>query len=131
MSFPKRVQIADGAEDYRRSFRSSFQLSCRSSVVSYGFAPKDADLVRDHGEQGKNLWRALEQIDGIDWNLAGYYLGVRKVGGLKWKEVEPLVLKALRDVHGDFEVVRENVVVRLCYILRRNVFEILFPHWYK
>ena len=109
MAYQKRILIVCDQKDKLNGkyFYPTFAL-CRPLESTYNYDPGDKKLVETYGEQGKNLWRALEKIEGITFSLQPYVLHITKARGLNWSEVKPLVLQSLHEVYGPFKTKREN-----------------------
>ncbi len=128
--FPKRILITSNPIGHKKYFNSTFLL-CYGRCIAYAYSPDDDTLKKDYGENGKKLWRLLEQIEGINFQLHPYNLEIQKTTALKWKEVEPNVIWSIKKVYGPFKIKKEKFILRLLYTIRRNLLQPLFPKLYK
>lgn len=127
--YEHRVLITRSAPGHATYYCPTFPIT--NGWTSYSYDPNDETLLKDHGENGKNLFRALQKIPGTDFNLSGYQLEVKKAPALRWKEIDGQVLSAIRNIYGEFKIDRGNIMKRIAYSLRNNITHPLFPCLYR
>lgn len=120
LSDMRRVMVAENKAGDMRFFTPRFPIADRGGRYATGTGIGQYQVREELGGEGYELYEALSGLP-IPWfRMSSELLEVRKNAAYSWKEIEPRILAAMREIYGDFAIDREPVLVRISYWFYRN-----------
>jgi len=115
-----RIFVKENESGYTRYYYANWRLTDQGMDVIYAGGPTYERIVKDHGEKGATLYmKVYNMTTSFGFTLMRGYLKVSRNPAVKWEEIEPQILDAIREVHGNFKIERESVAVRFTRNIRR------------
>lgn len=133
------IKVIENPIGYAHYYHTNFPLYNKnergeSQACSYAYVPKDDKLKNDFGEIGAKLWIALFKSSlSIKIKMPEQYiLDISKISeAYTWQEIEGVIFQTIEKIYGKIRIKRENILLRFCYLIRRNILYPLFPKLYK